>query len=200
MKAVIIILCMKGFILLCLNAIVIPICLYIIKNTEYSSIYSDMKKFGYVSFESLLYSFLHKLFILIVIVGVEYRFMCDYSGSICMLLCRNKIISRKLIEREGSLIKKTSVEIDYDIARIAVGQDGRLLEHLSPELKNTYGVALTAVNQNGNALEFVSDELKHNQNFVIIALRQTRFALRYAPEVLKNDCLVIMHLFKIYYR
>ncbi|ECG8592066.1 DUF4116 domain-containing protein [Salmonella enterica subsp. salamae] len=76
---------------------------------------------------------------------------------------------------------------DYDIASLAVSQQGEALKYVSGELKKDRDLVLKAVNVTGKALEFADEKCKHDKKLVLAAIRQSGKALKYASEELKND-------------
>ena len=75
----------------------------------------------------------------------------------------------------------------HEILLRACRQNGLVLEHLSPQLKEDREVVLAAINQNGFALQYVSAALKDDREVVLAACNQNGRALYHASAALKDD-------------
>ncbi|ECG8590423.1 DUF4116 domain-containing protein [Salmonella enterica subsp. salamae] len=76
---------------------------------------------------------------------------------------------------------------DFDLAILAVSQQGKALKHVSDELKKNRYIVWMAVITSGNALQFSDEKFKNNKQIVLAAVQQTGEALAFASEALKND-------------
>ena len=76
-----------------------------------------------------------------------------------------------------------NVEVNLEIVRASVSQNGSVLQHLPPPLQDNPAVVIAAVRQSGSAIQYASPELRRNEAIALAAVSQDGLALRYVPRV-----------------
>jgi len=74
-----------------------------------------------------------------------------------------------------------------DLLLHAIREDGTLLRHASPRLRDDSLLVSEAVSRDPDALQFASDRLRDDKEFVLSVVRENGMALRWASDRLRDD-------------
>jgi hypothetical protein len=79
------------------------------------------------------------------------------------------------------------IDLDFDVARTAVQQDWRALEHCSAIMRGDKDIVKEALKESGHALEYAEDQYRTNKKFCLEAIAQDGAAYHHVCRDLKND-------------
>jgi len=108
----------------------------------------------------------------------------------------SEIIS-KLVEiittKDSLALQYASDELknNFDIVKLAVGDNGLALQYAGDELKNNFDIVKAAIENNPSALQYASNELKNNFDIVKLSVGNNGLALQYASDELKNNFYIV---------
>lgn len=97
-----------------------------------------------------------------------------------------EIVKLAFSHHGGKILSCTNVRT-FEIVKLAVQEDGRLLYLANYPFRDNDEIVTIAVRQNGSALHSASPRLQDNELIVQLAVEQNGNALRYASERLRNN-------------
>jgi hypothetical protein len=77
--------------------------------------------------------------------------------------------------------------LDFEVARIAVSQNGLSIAYVSQDNQNNFDIAMAAVKQKGLALRFASHELRNQREIVNAAVKQFGMAILLSNKAFQQD-------------
>lgn len=123
----------------------------------------------------------------------------QFDGSLLRLvsarLRNDRETVRLAVAQHGPAIQYAlgeKIEFDFELARLAVEQDWRALEHVSDTLRADKDIVAAALRSSGHALAFASDYLRGNKAFCLSAVTLHGEAFAHVKDHLKNDREIVL--------